>query len=591
MKTKFLLFAILACVFYLGTPQSSEAQLGNLLKKKKKKKGKTTETPKVTNPVKKVALPEVSDADVKKSGELSKKFLSFFPKDGEGLDYLTIDNHWSPQTMAENLNKVNQKLQLYAGGGVKKFYEDNKADIDRFLKVGLGKYSMNTNERKVGDTWSPNGGSYNYGYQAYEKYKASGGKNYKEENVEKFWNNKGNGMKSSPKGLKATANHSIELAYKEKDKEKRAAIKLLQTLSTTLSLFKELVADSSPLMAQVNTLEKDTKTTLKGMGAEELTKIYINDFHKANAGKIFFSNKPIDAKTANASSFTSSFSLSDNIYAIAYFDASLVDLEIIQEINDGYDEATKTYIKKAVFNKFCNIKVDGSATMMQFVNGDWSQMAKQGYLTFAIKPSMDKADNQGAIEKFAQAISVKSPRTHDIPVEFYFRAANTKGSLSINLAGMNKDQVIANSKKAVEKAKSEFERSKVLSRGLPIAFQNPKLYNHKFPHVSMAQVKQLAMRRYGSKLGKIDAIVVQDGDDSKTQWSVKVNALGTPINRKGPGYFIAFTDKNGKCYHDFFQIYQDYTGGGYSATKTAGYSNAGKATAVEYNCAKKKFAK
>ena len=583
------LFYSLICIMilFIMMPETSNAQLGGLLKKKKKKGGTTEKVSNIKNPIGKTVT--VSADDLKKSDELAEKFNSFFPRGGEGLDYLTIENHWAPSTMADNLKKTNEKLKLYAGGGAKKFYEENKADIDRFLKIGLGKYSMGTNERRVADKWSANGGSSNDGYKAYEKYKASGGSNYKLEDVEKFWKNEGNGMKSSPKGLKATADYSIELAYQEKDKSKSDVIKLLQALTTSFDLFKSMVPEGNAMLTEAKSLENDAKTALKDLGGATLTSMYANDFHKSNTGKIFFSKTPINPKTANAATFTADFTVNDNIYAIAYFDATLLDKEIMKEQNDGYVESTKTYIKKKVFNKYYKINIDGNWGDIVFVAGDAEKMAQSGYLIFGLKPSLDKADNPGAVRLFAKTITSKSPRTHEMEIKMKTGEA---GKLKISLTGMNGTQILADAEKAAENSLELREAAELASRGLPVDFMNVKLYNHKFPHVTMAQVRQLAMTRYQSKLGKIDAIVVQDGHYNRTQWEVKVNALGTPINRKGPGYFIAFTGKDGKCYHDFFQIYQDYAGGGgYSATKTAGYSNAGKATAVEYNCAKKKFAK
>ncbi len=588
MKTKFIHLVVLLCLGIILIPCTSQAQLGGLkdiLKKNKKK----VETSTSSDPaeVASEALVTISDEDLEKSNKLAREFSSFFKftnMNFRKLASITIENHWSPTTMRRNLEKANKNLQFFAGDGAKKFYEENKTDIERFLKVAQGKYSPNTNERKVADTWSQYGGSYNYGYQAYEEYKKLGGKNYKPEDAEEFWKNDGNGMDF--KGLKITADYVIELAYQEKDKEQREVIKLLQTSLTTLDLFKSLLPEGSSILTEANNLEKETKAALNDMGVEELEKIFINDFHKANAGKIFFSKKPIDPKTANASTFATDFTINDEIYAIAYFDASLLELEIIEEQNDGYNEATKTYNKKAVFDKYKSISFDGKSTMMRFVAGDWGEMAKQGYLLFSLKPNLDKADNQGAIEGFAKTISEKSPRTHTIPVRF----ASTQGDLTISLSGMNKEKVLADAAKAIEKAKAEQERSKLLSRGLPKQFENAGLYSHSFKPVSFAQVKQLIetnlKKGYGA--AKVDALVVQDGDKNQTGWDVKVNSFGVPVSRSGPGYYVAYTGTDGNCYHYYFYIFQKYQGGSYGPTTNGTPSGV---TPTQYNCAKKKFAK
>jgi len=195
-----------------------------------------------------------------------------------------------------------------------------------------------------------------------------------------------------------------------------------------------------------------------------------------------------------------------------------------------------------------------------------------------------------AIDKFAKTIANKSPRTHEIPVEFYFRSANTTGALNINLAGMDKDQILANADKAVEKAKANLEESKVASKGLHASFSNPDLYQHSFMPVSFAQVRALIDRNLKAGYGaaKVDALVVQEGDRNQTDWDVKVNAFGVPVSRSGPGYYVAYTGKEGNCYHYYFYIFQKYEGGKYGATTNGTPSGV---TPTQYNCTNKKFAK
>ncbi len=578
MKNLLLLVLALA----LGSYAPTYAQLNGLgkslknikLGKKDKKQEATTKQPEQTTPIQQKTTIEISEEDVKKAAELADQF----GKLTRTFDFYnrmrnTIEVSWLPSTQLEYLSKAIEAVNIASGQAIKAFYNSNKADIDRYVQWA------NTIEKSPRSEVDVIGGGF-YGGDLTKHWKegSTGAKalaTYQKIDEQTkvffphFW--AAEFVKDDKGGLKGVIDYVIELAYQEQEKSKPDVIKMLGKADELMRTYKQALPANDPIRTEMAGLEKDLQNAIKDIAGEYLSNLYVNDFHKANVNKIFFSKQPIDPKNAKAGDFTTDFTINDEIYAIAYYDAILIDAKVL----------SKGQGDNVIFPSFINMVIDGNQTEhLRYYAGDYKEMGKQGYITFALKPSPDKADNASIIEGFAEVISEKSPRTHTIPVAF----KSAKGEFNINLSGMDKDKVLAEAEAAAKKADANADAAQAANRGLPKQFQNASLYNFKFQPVSVAQVKQL-FAKVADNVGKIEAVVAQNDIAIKqTSWEVKVNALGVPIKRVGPSYWMAYVGKDGKCYHKITTLFQKYTGSGY------GPSQLLSSDATEYNCAKKKFA-
>ncbi len=598
MKRRLWLFSIVAFTLLLATPQASQAQLKGLLNKvKKKDKNASTSS---SDPVKALSgIPKVTEEDNKKAEELAEAFYeravvnySFIEKERY------FENFWEPNTAAQHVNKANQELQQLASKDVFKFYEENKADIERYNKMAaaLSKGDMSARNSQVYKIW------YDDGYTGYQHKGAKALKAFNElktekflELTQKFWDRENDTSSGNPvTGLKQAADYFIEVAYEYKEKDKGGAIRLMQSTIKAFDLFKQILPEGSSISGQMTTLENDLKATLKELGGKELANAMAGDFHKANVGKILFSKNPIDVKNAKDTDFSTDFSINDNIYGVLLLEESMELMQVVEpKAQQDFYEGQR-------------ILVPANITLQLEINDDYiklrdfknvSEKANQAYLTFAIKPAELKPLESGIFREFVKMIADKSPRTHTFEFKFtdpkdrsYGSPVLAQGKMSLSLSGMDKAKLQADSEKLLEANLASMEDALIEQRGLPEMFNDPKLYDHNFQPVSMAQVKQLALQVAKNHGGvKVDGIVVQDGNYNQTTWEVKVNALGTPVSRSGPVYFFAFTDQEGKCFHYIFSIYQKYLGNGkYSDTR---FGNSYSANPTQYNCANKKFAR
>ncbi|MGA2296038.1 MAG: hypothetical protein ABSG15_00635 [FCB group bacterium] len=122
--------------------------------------------------------------------------------------------------------------------------------------------------------------------------------------------------------FKTDINTMMDDAYKLKGngemyKAIKTAKKMEDEIDFGLALF--------PGNPNVTEVKPDADKTFNELAGPYYAKVWSSDFHKANAGKILFSNKPIIPGKEDPVQFATSFTANDRIYAIAYADAIFKD--------------------------------------------------------------------------------------------------------------------------------------------------------------------------------------------------------------------------------------------------------------------------
>ncbi|TAL67764.1 MAG: hypothetical protein EPN82_13405 [Bacteroidetes bacterium] len=128
-----------------------------------------------------------------------------------------------------------------------------------------------------------------------------------------------------------------------------------------------------------------------------LSSVFTSDFHRQNAGKILFSNKPIEPGNENQSELKNKFSSKDNIWGIIY-------------LNDSFKNLTES-------NKFeviQNIIVDGRETA-HYSFRMLPQKIGQSYLKTEIVVPPDMAMTKG-VKTYLKGLSGLSEGEHDITI-------------------------------------------------------------------------------------------------------------------------------------------------------------------------------
>jgi hypothetical protein len=169
---------------------------------------------------------------------------------------------------------------------------------------------------------------------------------------------------------------------------------------------------------------KDVKTFSDKIMANK-EKVYTSEIHKKNAGKIVFSKTPIVIKQENESNFSSTFSGTDKIYAMAYLDGTFKEMLETDNVGsigvhvfvDGDNESLETIMS----NKCIVYRLPKDIT-------------SHSYLDFDILPELATAKNAEVAMIVAKILGGLSARSHTIGIQLSSKRGIAYGEFTIDLS-------------------------------------------------------------------------------------------------------------------------------------------------------------
>jgi hypothetical protein len=350
--------------------------------------------------------------------------------------------------------------------------------------------------------------------------------------------------------IKPYVNKTIEEAYSNKKFNQNQAIEMAHNA--------QLVAEAAMLIlydnADAKQLKADADKALNDIGGEYYSKLYVSDFHKNNVGKILFSTRPIIPGNEDPSQFVTSVSGTDKVYAIAYFNARIKDLDDMISYK---------------------ISIDGNENTTPQFTPNTSDLEHSYYLVEII-PDPKVAVHQFDPVEFGKVLSTLSPRKHVMDFGFVFGYGENSASGTLNLEWSNADgaAILANSEMALKNAKD----NKAKNMQLPDYFYKPSK-SFSDPNLTIEKIKAAIMADgdYAENIKQISKIVIGDKYfESGSDWNINKNELGIPTHKScNRAIYILFTGKDGWCYFsDEIVFRKDYSGAGtYENTRLVGFKS------------------
>ncbi|MCD4795389.1 MAG: hypothetical protein K8R54_19310 [Bacteroidales bacterium] len=340
-------------------------------------------------------------------------------------------------------------------------------------------------------------------------------------------------------------NQIIEEAYKVKDFNKKQSLDHLKRAVKVM----DAVMLNIPDYQSVKDLKTDIDKSITDIGGDYFKKVFTSDFHKQNAGKILFSNKPIVAGKEDPAQFKTEFTINENIYAIAYLDGTITDIT-------GNDPKGR-YV----------LNIDNSTN--KYINfGHNPQDMQMSYYPIEIIPAVDIAIHGLDCIEFAKALTSLSPRNHTIKLSlgYGFSQVMAEGEFKIDLAGMDAVKLKADSETASNNAQNNYAKNTKLPEDflkVTQKFSDPKL--------SQAAMK-IILKKNWTNCAQLMKVIVM-GNGTAEDWMIYKNSIDIPkykSTRINVG--AIYKGKDGWCYYvTDITFTSDYLGGGkYSAVKLYG---------------------
>jgi hypothetical protein len=338
--------------------------------------------------------------------------------------------------------------------------------------------------------------------------------------------------------LKNTINKYIEEAYKHRMSDLPQAatnIKYAYELAQAVTLILPDNEDAVSLLGETKKAFEDIYPSYEDI-------IYTSEFHKNNTGKIFFSKTPIVVGKEDPSQFTTKFSATDNIYAIAYLDGTIKQL-------GGWNDVSGEY----------NISITGNNHRIRF--GHNEEDYEKSYYIIEIIPHPHVAVHGLDAVEFAKILAPLSPRQHTLTLSF--GSQTNKGlavsdEIQLDWSNVNSEAISANAEKASANARENYAKN----TKLPDFFSTPsKKFND--PQITNVKINEL-FQKFDKECVQVLKVWIGDLDRSE-EWHTFTHSTGVPDFKRTNRYIaIVFKAKNGNCYFtwDNMAIARNYEGGG-----------------------------
>ncbi len=248
--------------------------------------------------------------------------------------------------------------------------------------------------------------------------------------------------------------------------------------------------------------------------------------------KVLFSKSPIVIGEENPDQFESSFSATDNIYGVVYFEKT------IKELLDNYvyDE-NKVYINLYLNDEYYSSYIEYVLTKEQIENGN------PDYALLNIIPEPNKCTNIDP-KGWAEALSNLPNGNHTLRVEIKVNFKKVAfGEFSFNTNGINKEKLKKNALLAIEKAKDNVAKD----NRLPEHWYDSNTRDYQSSELSATKLKALLK----SQMDNVESIVMlKVFAGSQGDWTVYKNELDIPTKKIATGTVRAIVKKtDGWCYY------------------------------------------
>ena len=338
--------------------------------------------------------------------------------------------------------------------------------------------------------------------------------------------------------LKYNINNYIEEAYKHRMSdlpEAASNIKTAYKLAQAVTLILPDNDDAQSLLSETKKAYNDIYP-----GYEDI--IYTSDFHRKNAGKILFSKTPIVIGSEDPNQFTTKFSATDNIYAIAYLDGTIKQL-------GGWDYSGGEY----------NVTITGNNHRIRF--GHNKEDYELSYYIIEIIPDPNVAVHGLDAIEFAKILAPLSSRQHTLTLSFGSQTNNdlaVSGEIQLDWSNVNPEAINANAQKASANARDNYAKN----TKLPEHFSSP---SHKFEDkaITEAMISDL-FKKFEKECVQVLKIWVNDLNQAQ-EWHTFSHPSGIPdFMRTNRLFAVVFEAKDGSCYFTFpnMALAREYKGGG-----------------------------
>ncbi len=298
----------------------------------------------------------------------------------------------------------------------------------------------------------------------------------------------------------------------------------------------------------------------------------ISDFQKSNRDKIFFSNKPIVLGKENEADFKTSFEPNEKIYAVAYFNKGVNDME-------GITSNTLYAMVVAPNGQPLFGKADAPEATFTLEHKLTETELKDNVTAWAFELIADEETATSTIPwLFAEMLTSVDVTKPSCELKLKMGALNIEGTFTINLKGVDGKKMIADAKQYTGKAKQAF----VNAEGLPKEWKNYNANAFSDPNLSLANIKKYIKRDHFNCVEVLKVKMIFN--EGAVEWTVKKDEFNQPIKKYSEVVGYVYKSKDGNCYIDECYFEKQYEGGGnYGEIRTSVIGiNKGKSRQI--NC-------
>jgi len=352
-----------------------------------------------------------------------------------------------------------------------------------------------------------------------------------------------NGQYKSDNFLQTSIEHAdraYNTAYEAKGKNQQGtAVKYMKEAKQYMEVLILLL----PNNPQVQKANKYISAGYEEVYINHMKDVITSDFHEQNVGKVLFSKEPIIIGKEKPEQFVTEFGSSDKVYAVAYFDAKIIEL--------------------AYYKGTAGFRFQVNDSWKEFEYHIYPEYYEKAYTLIEIMPDPNKSMHISNAMDWFGVLGSLSPREHTITnLEFKVsdRTLATCGNITLKWTGANSQKLKANAELAVKNAEENYSKK----RPLPEQFSR-EVEHFKDPRMNHANIRKLFMAREKNcaSIFRVHTDVREDkngGDD----WEIVTNDYDLPLGKRVNGLIsVTFKGKDGHCYYsEYLILHQKYLGGG-----------------------------
>lgn len=286
-------------------------------------------------------------------------------------------------------------------------------------------------------------------------------------------------------------------------------------------------------------------------------KVYLDSFHRINAGKILFSAEPINPKKLKPEQFKTKFDLkTDHIYGIVLADAWLIDVAGMPQ--------SKNDMGMIRINMETSGKGISSYIIIEQAK-KYGLLREQGYYLLDIYPDTKNAFNEKITREMGKDFLSKLP-PREVPVTISYNPGTIAYIGELKITGGNAATIQAESEAGAKAAQVNASKFVELDK----AFYQP-MKACKDAELSADKISK-AFAQSESNVKRVVAVRFLEGNCS---WYVTTYPLGMPKYRDaGLACAAVYETTDGKFWYKEFQLGQYYIAGkGYGALRAMFGSN------------------